>query len=202
MRQMQPKTPPVFANALQNAPMRNQDEMIVPKTIKGPDTLGPEQFDMLQAARNLMQSGQPELMQQGFQIYASMKPQGMESTAEMKNYAFLSALPPVEAEKFMNLLVKDKDNRTSQIKNYEYAIQRGYPGSFDDFMVMTAEAQARIMAPYRQSEMQSRERRDEYELPPDQQAMQSFSVTAPNGKTYSFRSQVDADRFRKSIGGQ
>jgi hypothetical protein len=74
--------PPSFATALQNVPMINpadvQDDMILPQTRKGPDTLGPEQFDMLKAARQLMQSGDPELMQQGFQIYAGLKGEGGE----------------------------------------------------------------------------------------------------------------------------
>jgi len=78
VRQMMPKTPPSFSNALKNVPMRNQDEMIVPKTVKGPDTLGLEQFDMLQAARLLMQSGEPEMMQKGFEIYAGLKGEGGE----------------------------------------------------------------------------------------------------------------------------
>jgi hypothetical protein len=66
-----------FPTSFSEAPMINQadvqQEHIVPQTMRGPDTQGPEQFDMLQAARNLMATGDTDMMKQGFQIYASLK---------------------------------------------------------------------------------------------------------------------------------
>jgi hypothetical protein len=51
----------------------------------------------------------------------------------------------------------------------------------------------------------ARQREQAYTLPSPQAQQprtQSFAVTAPDGKTYTFKTKKDADNFRMSIGGK
>lgn len=115
--------PPAFATAMQNVPMINpadvQDDMILPQTRKGPDTLGPEQFDMLKAARLLMKSGDPELMQQGFKIYTELQAKNPGLTSEVKNWQFSQNLTPEQRAEF-SALTRSSGSIPSAIQEYEY----------------------------------------------------------------------------------
>jgi hypothetical protein len=107
----------------------------------------------------------------------------------------------------------DKGNSPDKVRQYEYAKEQGYDGSFVDFLKIVPELQAGIMRPFREAEVSARERgialderEADYKLPPQRKPQPRqqpvFSVTAPDGKTYSFPSQQRADAFKRKVGGK
>lgn len=105
-----------------------------------------------------------------------------------------------------------QEDDPDKVRQYKFAQQGGYQGSYIDFLKVVPEAQADAMYPWRAAEAADRarardidERQADYTLPrgkPRQQASPGFSVRAPDGNTYSFPSQAAADQFKRSIGGR
>jgi hypothetical protein len=225
--------PTSFAQSPLINPAEVQQEQIIPQTMRGPDTQGPEQFDMLKAARQLMQTGDPELMQQGFKIYAELKaskadgpfgkvmpanytPESLQAFSQSGDYSVLKPLLSGGAG-FGNVnpgqFTPESLSRYAETGNYSDLVPLRTPMKVDagneEILIdpVTRSVIGRYpkkLAPNEAATIQDRRREMDYDLPQQNTPpkTQSFGVTAPDGKTYTFKTKKDADNFRMSIGGK
>lgn len=95
-----------------------------------------------------------------------------------------------------------KDDSTDpKIKQYEYAKQRGYKGSFEQFVTLGPTIMAAAQAPLRDAQVRNIYDENAYNLPaPRQSGGGSVSVTTPDGRSYSFPNQAAANSFKMKAG--
>jgi len=91
-----------------------------------------------------------------------------------------------------------------KVRQFQYAQSPAggnYKGSFENFVGIGPSITAGAMAPLRAAQTQNIGDENAYNLPPPQ-APAGFSVTAPDGKVYSFKSQGAANAFKARTGGR
>lgn len=100
---------------------------------------------------------------------AQMAALGQEGiTAEIKNYNFARNLPKDQQAQFN----QKPETAPNKVKEYQFARENGFQGSYMDYVTTVPEIVAGAMAPLRQaqigqigSQIESREREDDYNLP-------------------------------------
>jgi hypothetical protein len=153
------------------------------------------------------------------EMYSALTPENEAGTNEIKNYRFAQGLPEDQRAQFM---AKSGGNMPSTVQEWEYfnklnpqeqvrflemkrapgwqdmggyAAPRLPGGTLGPAVPKTQSPDAAVSAGQRQQVI-------DYETPqPNRRPPAGVTVTAPNGKTYSFPDAAAAAAFRRSIGG-
>jgi hypothetical protein len=157
-------------------------------------------------------------------MYSALTPENEAGTSEIKNYRFAQGLPEDQRAQFLG--GANKGNTPSAIQEFEYLKDlelKGDEAGIARFFEVKRANQWRDLGGYQAPVLPGnvlgpavpktqspdaavtagqRERQLDYETPPpNRRPPAGVTVTAPNGKTYSFPDAAAAAAFRRSIGG-
>lgn len=97
---------------------------------------------------------------------------------------------------------KPKDPPNSVLE-YQFAVQNGYKGTYDQFKTLGPALMAAAQAPLRDAQIGNITAENAYNLPAPQvrpAAPRGVPVTAPDGQVFMFPNQQAADQFRQKAG--
>jgi hypothetical protein len=99
-----------------------------------------------------------------------------------------------------------EQNLDPKIKQYEYAKQGGYKGSFEQFVTLGPSLMAAAQAPLREAQVQNIRAENDYNLPTPRKSVSAqsgaVSVIAPDGTRLNFPNQAAANTFKQKYGGR
>ena len=88
----------------------------------------------------------------------------------------------------------------SSVREFQYAMQNGYKGTYDQFKTLGPTIMAAAQAPLRNAQIDNITAENAYNLPAPRQAGGSVPVTAPNGQVLMFPNQQAANQFKAQAG--